>query len=79
MVHCPTECMIADYFTKPLLGNLFTTLRNIIMGITPYPAKERVGNEVCPNTEHEIINSGTTGTGNTHTEASDTTDDVDQA
>ena len=38
-----------------------------------------VGNEVCPNTEHEIINSGTTGTGNTHTEASDTTDDVDQA
>ena len=40
---------------------------------------ESVGNEVCPNTEHEKINSGTTGTENTHTEANDTTDDVDQA
>ena len=49
------------------------------MGITPYPAKERVGNEVCPNTEREKINSGTTGTENTHTETNDTTDDVDQA
>jgi hypothetical protein len=79
VAHCPTERMIADYFTKPLLGNLFTTLRNIIMGITPYPAKERVGNEVCPNTEHEKINSGTTGTENTHIETNDTMDDVDQA
>ena len=49
------------------------------MGITPYLAKERVGNEVCPNTEHEKINSGTTDTENTHTEANGTTDDVDQA
>ena len=38
-----------------------------------------VGNEVCPNTEHEKINSGTTGTENTHTETNGTTDDVDQA
>ena len=37
-----------------------------------------VGNEVCPNTEHEKINSGTTGTENTHIGTNDTTDDVDQ-
>ena len=37
-----------------------------------------VGNEVCPNTEREKINSGTTGTENTHIGTNDTTDDVDQ-
>ena len=30
--HCPTEEMLADYFTKPLQGALFTRLRNHIMG-----------------------------------------------
>ena len=30
--HCPTEEMLADYFTKPLQGALFVRLRNDIMG-----------------------------------------------
>ena len=30
--HCPTEEMLADYFTKPLKGSLFVCLRNHIMG-----------------------------------------------
>ena len=30
--HCPTEEMVADYFTKPLQGSLFVRLRNHIMG-----------------------------------------------
>ena len=30
--HCPTEEMLADYFTKPLQGALFARLRNHIMG-----------------------------------------------
>ena len=30
---CPTKEMIADFFTKPLQGELFITLRNKIMGI----------------------------------------------
>ena len=30
--HCPTEEMLADYFTKPLQGALFTRLCNHIMG-----------------------------------------------
>lgn len=31
--HCPTENMIADYFTKPLQGKLFNKFRNLILGI----------------------------------------------
>ena len=30
--HCPTEEMLADYFTKPLQGSLFVRLCNHIMG-----------------------------------------------
>ena len=30
--NCPTEGMLADYFTKPLHGSLFVRLRNFIMG-----------------------------------------------
>ena len=30
--HCPTEEMLADYFTKPLQGSLFAHHRNHIMG-----------------------------------------------
>ena len=31
--YCPTEEMIADYFTKPLQGSLFKKFRNMILGI----------------------------------------------
>ena len=41
--HEPTEDMIADYFTKPLQGLLFTEIRYIIMGNAPFPMEERVG------------------------------------
>ena len=71
--------MIADYFTKPLLGNFFTYLRDIIMGITPYPAKERVGNEVCPGMECEKFNPSTADTGSIYAGEKDTTDDATQA
>ena len=30
--HCPTDKMVADYFTKPLQGALFNKLRRVIMG-----------------------------------------------
>ena len=36
--------MIADFFTKPLQGNLFRKFRNFIMGITSSLNEERVGN-----------------------------------
>jgi hypothetical protein len=32
IVHCPTEIMVADFFTKPLQGALFRKLRAVIMG-----------------------------------------------
>ena len=31
--HCPTERMIADFYTKPLQGSLFIKMRNYIMGL----------------------------------------------
>ena len=40
--YCPTESMVADFFTKPLQGKLFKYLRNMIMGITPLTLEERV-------------------------------------
>ena len=40
--HCPTERMIADFLTKPLQGKLFKYLRDIIMGLAPFPMEERV-------------------------------------
>ena len=30
--YCPTEAMIADFFTKPLQGQLFKKLRDVIIG-----------------------------------------------
>ena len=50
--YCPTEHMLADYFTKPLQGSLFHRFRDVIMGWKhistlkeiPVSPKERVGN-----------------------------------
>ena len=30
--YCPATLMLADYFTKPLQGNVFRRFRNVIMG-----------------------------------------------
>ena len=32
VAYCPTELMIADFFTKPLQGGLFKRLKEVIMG-----------------------------------------------
>ena len=32
VVYCPTEKMIADFFTKPLQGNLFRKFRDVVLG-----------------------------------------------
>ena len=49
MTYCLTYLMVADYFTKPLQGRMFTLFRNVIMGYTHIsklieliPIKERV-------------------------------------
>ena len=59
VTHCRTEHMIADYFTKPLLGKLFTVMRDTIMGITPYLSKEHVEDKICTGTECKEIKSST--------------------
>ena len=50
--YCLTHLMLADFFTKPLMGEIFRKLRSVIMGYTsifePDPTllqsiKERVG------------------------------------
>ena len=35
IMYCPTELMLADFFTKVLQGSLFNLFRNAIMGYTP--------------------------------------------
>lgn len=57
LVHCPTDQMLADFFTKPLQGSLFRKFRNVILGKThvstlsdntsPHPSatEERVGKQ----------------------------------
>jgi hypothetical protein len=42
--HCPTEDMVADYFTKPLQGAPFYKLRDQVMNIdssSPYHSSQR--------------------------------------
>ena len=52
MQYCPTEQMLADFFTKPLQGSLFRKFWDVIMGhkhidslkeTPPTPSQERVG------------------------------------
>jgi len=54
IVYCPTEQMLADFFTKPLQGNLFRRLKAVLMGhahistllnIPSASVQERVGSE----------------------------------
>ena len=53
LLHCPTERMIADYYTKPLQGALFRKFRDILMGLAPFPDEERVRYE--EKSEHKLI------------------------
>ena len=55
--YCPTELMVADFFTKPIQGALFRAFRAVIMGHEGieslsqiYEIKERVGDSVISKT-----------------------------
>ncbi|KAG7347353.1 reverse transcriptase RNA-dependent DNA polymerase [Nitzschia inconspicua] len=54
IIHCPTEEMLADFFTKPLQGALFRKFRDVILGHKPLSSlsipvtslsEERVGKD----------------------------------
>ena len=47
LAHCPTEEMLADFYTKPLQGSLFRKMRDYIMGHSASLNEERV--EKSPN------------------------------
>ena len=60
--YCPTAEMLADFFTKPLQGALFTKFRKVLMGWehintlkkpSEYDLKERVGT----SNNYEIVSS----------------------
>jgi hypothetical protein len=65
IVYCPTEQMLADFFTKPLQGSLFNRFRTVLMGhahidtlspLSLLPTEERVGEDnktVCNNGQYE--------------------------
>ena len=36
IMYCPTDMVIADFFTKPLQGSLFEKMKGKIMGTYPY-------------------------------------------
>ena len=38
IVYCPTLDMVADFFTKPLQGNMFRRLKKYIMGWNKIPS-----------------------------------------
>ena len=69
ITHCPTEEMVADFFTKPLQGSLFTKMRNYIMG-TEEPAYQVLPRSVLSNDRTmSIRNKKTVGTRKHNSEA----------
>jgi hypothetical protein len=46
LAHCPTENMLADFYTKPLQGSLFRKMRDYIMGHSDSLNEERVENSL---------------------------------
>ena len=58
MVHCPTEEMIADYFTHPLQGKMFRYFRDLIMGISMNDYEEyKLRYELLAKGRKEIVDA----------------------
>jgi hypothetical protein len=59
LIYCPTGEMIADFFTKPQQGKMFTRFRDVVMGVTHHSSirvpssqgQERVGNKALEREE----------------------------
>lgn len=60
IVHCPTEVMLADFFTKPLQGSLFRKFRDVILG-HKHISSLRIPKDIIPaeRVETEIPVGGT--------------------
>jgi hypothetical protein len=64
VIYCPTELMLADFYTKPLQGSLFKKFRSVILGYEHVSilerdastmVEERVGGE-HPGAERPVVN-----------------------
>ena len=44
LIYCPTDRVIAGFYTKPLQGSLFRKMREIAMGFAPFSEEECVVN-----------------------------------
>ena len=60
--YCPTEKMMADFFTKPLLGSLFRKFRDVILGYKHISSLDEVdGNKLS---EERVKNKEESANGN---------------
>ena len=60
--YCPTEKMVADFFTKPLLGSLFRKFRDVILGYKHISSLDEVdGNKLS---EERVKNKEESANGN---------------
>ena len=50
-MHCPTELIVADFFTKPLQCKIFRIMRDFIMGLSSHMDEERAEGTVKAGTE----------------------------
>ena len=46
VLYCPTQNMLADFFTKPLQGSLFHRFRNVLMGFAHISTLQRTNDNV---------------------------------
>jgi len=51
VVYCPTEKMLADFFTKPLQGSLFDKFKNVLMGYTNI---DKLSPSTLPSTKERV-------------------------
>jgi hypothetical protein len=69
--YCPTEEMVADFFTKPLQGSLFRKLRGMILNTParPLSASAATSQECVEETRKMSYADVVRGTGSTHPES----------
>ena len=60
IVYCPTEQMLADFFTKPLQGNLFRKFRAVLLG---HEHVDTLTKPPLPSPEERVENTGSESTG----------------
>ena len=68
---CPTEQMIADFFTKPLQGRLFYQLRDLIMNIAPHDKHHSSHRSVLKDVPSSVAEADATATKDTSPGAPD--------